>query len=188
MRQIRDYSDPRCKAWCIHCGTPISATISNMDHVPTKSLLSRSIRGAGRAFDIGEGNLADGIDSENDVSSSNDYLPQVQICRRCNLSFSADETYLLCVLHAVMCGSLTPDETAHPEAARTLRSNGHIVAALRNRAHAQPSLFGEQDQFTLFPDLERIKRVVIKNARGHASHETGTAPDGETQSTYRSHP
>lgn len=186
MREIRDYSDSRNKAWCIHCGTPIAAVPANMDHVPSQCLLSRKVRDAGRIYDTSERKLRNEIDEEvdtGDMSQSEDYLPQVLICKRCNSSFSSDETYLLCVLHAVMSGSLEPNEGKFPEAAKVLRSNGHVVRALRPRMYDQLSLFDERPGFTLFPDMERVTRVIIKNARGHAFHEIATLLEGEPDYT-----
>jgi len=114
MREIEDFTDDRLKAWCIHCGVVIANIESNLDHVPTKSLLTKTLRERGSDYDRG-------------VGDELDYLPQVIVCRSCNSGFSPDENYLLCVLHAVMAGSLYPDPTKHPEAATVLRSNRHVV-------------------------------------------------------------
>lgn len=168
MREIEDFTDDRLKAWCIHCGTEIANIESNLDHVPTKSLLTKALRKRGANYDRG-------------VGDELDYLPQVVVCRRCNSSFSPDENYLLCVLHAVMAGSLYPDPQKHPEAATVLRSNRHVVRSLKRRPDGQLLLFEDLKPFTLYPDIEKIRRVVVKNARGHAYHEIGEplleAPD-----------
>ncbi|MDE0627305.1 MAG: hypothetical protein OXH99_12970 [Bryobacterales bacterium] len=160
MLFIEDYSDERLKAWCIHCGAALGSVKANRDHVPSKSLLSKALRRKGAEYDRGGGE-PDG------------YLPQVTVCRRCNSGFSPDENYLLCVLHAVLAGSLYPDPKTHPEAANVLRSNRHIVRGLRNPHGGQGFLFDDIQPFTLFPDLERVGRVVLKNARGHAYHDLG---------------
>lgn len=97
------------------------------------------------------------------------------ICRPCNASFSPDENYLLCVLHAVTAGSLYPDPAKHPEAATTLRSNRHVVRSLKRCPDGQLFLFDDLQPFTLYPDSDRVKRVIVKNARGHAYHEIGEA-------------
>ena len=160
MLFIEDYSDERQKAWCIHCGAVIANVNANLDHVPSKSLLSKALRQQGAKYDRGRGTPAD-------------YLPQVIICKRCNSGFSRDETYLLCVLHAVLAGSLYPDPNIHPEAANVLRSNRDIVRALKNATRCQMLLFDDIHPFTLYPDSDRVGRVVLKNARGHAYHELG---------------
>lgn len=168
MREIEDFTDDRLKAWCIHCGGAIADVESNRDHVPTKSLLTKALRERGAKYDGG-------------VGDELDYLPQVTVCRRCNSSFSPDENYLLCVLHAVMAGSLYPDPTKYPEAATILRSNRHVVRSLKNRPDGQLLLFDDLQPFTLFPDPDKVRRVIVKNARGHAYHEIGEplleAPD-----------
>lgn len=160
MRYIEDFTDERLKAWCIHCGGVIADIESNRDHVPTKSLLTKELRERGAEFDRGVGDeLA--------------YLPQVVVCQTCNSGFSADENYLLCVLHAVIAGSLYPDPAKHPEAASILRSNRHIVRSLKRRPDGQLLLFDDLQPFTLYPDTERVRSVIVKNARGHAYHEIG---------------
>lgn len=168
MREIEDFTDDRLKAWCIHCSAIIADVRSNRDHVPTKSFLTKALRERGAEYDRG-------------VGDDWDYLPQVFICQSCNSSFSPDENYLLCVLHAVMAGSLYPDPAKHPEAATILRSNRHVVRALKQKPDGQLSLFDDLLPFTLYPDMDKIRGVIVKNARGHAYHELGEplleAPD-----------
>ena len=160
MREVEDFTDDRLKTWCIHCGDVIANVQSNRDHVPSKSLLTKVLRERGAKYDRGVGN-------------DFDYLPQVLVCRRCNSSFSPDENYLLCVLHAVMAGSLYPDPAKHPEAATVLRSNRHVVRSLKSMPDGQLLLFDDLQPFTLFPDPDKVRRIVVKNARGHAYHEIG---------------
>lgn len=158
VREIEDFSDSRLKGWCIHCGDTLDASDSNRDHVPTKALLTKAIRQRGAAYDGG-------------ADDEFGYLPQVTVCRSCNSSFSADENYLLCVLHAVIAGSLYPDPSEHPEAATILRSNRHVVRSLKKGPDGKPLVFDDQRTFTLFPDINRVKNVIVKNARGHAYHD-----------------
>ena len=121
MLFIEDYSEERQNAWCIHYGAVIANVKANLDHVPSKSLLSKALRQQGAKYDQGLG-------------EPDSYLPQVVICERCNSGFSRDETYLLCVLHALHAGSLYPDPKTHPEAANVLRSNRDIVRGLKVRS------------------------------------------------------
>lgn len=160
MKEIKDYSDDRLKSWCIYCGGVIANLTSNLDHVPTKSLLTKALRERGAKYDSGAGDEFD-------------YLPQVTVCKGCNSSFSPDENYLLCVLHAVKAGSLYPNPEAHPEAHAILKSNRHVVRSLKKGPDGQLLQLEKSKPFTLFPDIERVKRVIVKNARGHAYHEIG---------------
>ena len=160
MQYVEDYSDQRQKAWCIHCGTAIADVDANRDHVPSKSLLSKRLRRLGAEYDRGGG-------------EADAYLPQVLICKECNSGFARDESYLLCVLHAVLAGSLYPDAATHPEAANVLRSNRDVVRSLKCGSGGEMHLFDCLDPFTLYPDADRVARVVLKNARGHAYHEIG---------------
>jgi len=75
------------------------------------------------------------------------------------------------VLHAVIAGSLYPDPTKHPEAATILRSNRHVVRSLKTGPDGQLLSFDDQRPFTLFPDVNRVRNVIVKNARGHAYHD-----------------
>ena len=158
MLFVEDYSDERQKAWCIHCGAVLANVEANRDHVPSKSLLSKALRQQGAKHD-------------RDRVEPGGYLPQVDVCKRCNSGFSRDESYLLCVMHAVLAGSLYPDPETHPEAANLLRSNRDIVRSLKNASGGE--MFEDTHRFTLYPDRERVRRVVLKNARGHAYHELG---------------
>ena len=160
MQYIEDYSDSRQKVWCIHCGAVLRDLDANRDHVPTKSLLSKELRRRGAKYDGGGGEL-------------DAYLAQVVVCRECNSGFAADESYLVCVLHAVRAGSLYPDSARHPEAANVLRSNRDVVRSLKYEPGGQELLFDGLEPFTLYPDSDRVARVVLKNARGHAYHEIG---------------
>jgi hypothetical protein len=160
MREIEDFSDDRFKSWCIHCGAWIAEVESNRDHVPTKSLLTKDMRKLGANYDKGAG-------------GEFDYLPQVTVCRACNAGFAADENYLLCVLHAVKAGSLYPDPNKYPEAATILRSNRQVVRSLMADPDGQLFLFKSLKPFTVYPDTQKVRRIILKNARGHAYHELG---------------
>lgn len=160
MEYIEDFSDERLKSWCIQCGRPAHEVELTRDHVPSKSLLSKKVVQAGAEFDRGKGEPAD-------------YLPQVAICKPCNSGFARDESYLKCILHAVLAGSLRPHPNQHPEAAKYLRSNRHFVRELEADPRNQPGLFADTEPFALHPDTTRIERVAVKNARGHAYHEIG---------------
>jgi hypothetical protein len=158
MRFFEDYSDERLRAWCIHCGAVIENVPANNDHVPSKCLLSKEFRANGAKFDRG-------------IGDADAYLPQILICKKCNADFSRDESYMLCVLHAVQAGTLYPDPAKFPDAAQVLRSNRDVVRSLKNDSFGQMPLFDDLQPFTIYPDADRIRRVIVKNAKGHAYHE-----------------
>ena len=70
-------------------------------------------------------------------------------------------------------GWLAPDPATYPEATNILRSNRDVVRSLRRGPGGQMLLFDGLDRFTLYPDVDRVARVVLKNARGHAYHKCG---------------
>lgn len=95
------------------------------------------------------------------------HLPVVAICKECNSSFSLDEQYLVAFLSCVLTGSTDPEKQANASAQRALTKSAALRASIeRSRTeYATRTLWA--------PDLDRIKRVVLKNARGHAYFEYG---------------
>lgn len=94
-------------------------------------------------------------------------LPIVQVCRSCNGSFSEDEEYVAAFLGVVLAGNVDPLQQVLPAAERILRHSPRIaerISAART----------ERDGILLWrPEAERVHRVVVKNARGHALYELG---------------
>ena len=145
MKQFSDYSDTRNKGGCTHCGARLDPEQASRDHVPSKTLLDRPLP---------------------------DNLPVLPTCRSCNASFAKDEEYLSVFLAAVITGSveLNPNRFASAAASinhsRSLR--GRIARAQRNRV----STTGEHEVLWE-PEIERVLRVILKNARGHLLYELG---------------
>ena len=145
MESIEEFVDERNKGWCIHCGGSIAALDTNSDHVPSKSLLRKPHPA---------------------------YLPQVQVCMDCNSGFSRDEEYLALFLQCVLVGSTDPDRHGDPKVIRALERN----PKLRARIEASRTEYGTADgeRRTVWkPEVERINRIILKNARGHAFYEYG---------------
>ena len=82
MKQIKDYSDIRSKAWCIHCTGNFPALKATRDHIPSKCLLLEPL-------------------------PTN--LPVIAICETCNGSYSLDEEYMMVFLEVVLTGTTNPD-------------------------------------------------------------------------------
>jgi hypothetical protein len=145
MEHITEFVDERQKSWCIHCTRPLVTVETNRDHVPTKSLLHKPY-------------------PRN--------LPVVEVCMECNNGFSSDEQYFVAFLSAVMTGSTDPDSQYHPGAARLFKTKPLLRSRIEKSAQDLLPLHGER--VTVWePERERVERVVLKNARGHAFFEYG---------------
>ena len=97
-------------------------------------------------------------------------LPVVRICKSCNAGFAPDEEYLAAFLGAVVSGSTDPDRQVAPTAAAILRGNARLRREIDGARRDYVMLGGAIRQIWT-PVQERVDRVVIKNARGHAFFE-----------------
>ncbi len=145
MRRIEEFVDERQKSWCIHCTRPLAGLETNDDHVPSKSLL---------------------------VKPRPHNLPVVTICRECNTSFSLDEQYTVAFLSCVLAGSTDPEKQPNPSAARALADSAALRARIE-QSRTEYVTMGGETRLVWQPDMDRIQRVVLKNARGHAYFEYG---------------
>lgn len=145
MFQIDDFSDSRNKAWCIHCSKTLNGLSYSRDHAPTKSLL---------------------------VEPHPEHLPQVLVCRECNSGFSRDEEYFVAFLSAVRSGTADTAGQTHPTASRILARNEPLRRRIE-RSRREYTTVGGDLRSVWTPESERIKRVVLTNARGHVMHELG---------------
>lgn len=92
-------------------------------------------------------------------------LPVVDACTPCNRGFSQDEEYLACLIESVLSGSTDPSQIKRPSIARTFRRS----IALRARIENARSEKDGQIQFAA--ETDRVSRVMLKLARGHAAFE-----------------
>lgn len=145
MERIEDFVDDREKSWRIHCARSLTGLVTNQDHVPTKGLLAKP---------------------------RPHHLPVVTICRECNGGFSRDEQYAVTFLSCVLSGSTEPERQMNPSAARALARSAPLRALLE-RARVEFKTQAGETQMVWRPDTDRINRVVLKNARGHAYFELG---------------
>lgn len=151
MDHLNDFVDQRHKTWCIHCGSGITSLRTNKDHVPSKSLLDKPYPPE---------------------------LPTVEICLDCNNSFAKDEEYLAAFIGAVLSGSTDPSRQKTTAGARILQNNPALRKRIEARRTIASTLFGEQIT-TWYPEIQRIKNVLVKNARGHIYFELGQPAFGE---------
>lgn len=145
MKEVDDFSDDRQKAWCIHCSGSLAGLETDEDHVPTKSLLAKP---------------------------RPHHLPVVIICRECNNGFSLDEQYAVAFLSSVLSGSSDPEAQKNASARRALAASPALRAMIDQSRTEYRTHSGEM-KLVWQPDIARIERVILKNARGHAYFEFG---------------
>lgn len=145
MEEVEDFSDDRQKTWCIHCSRSLSSLETNEDHVPTKSLLAKP---------------------------RPHHLPVVIICRECNNGLSRDEQYAMAFLSCVLSGSSDPEAQRNPSARRALAASPALRAMI-DQSRTEYTTHGGDKRLVWQPDMARIERVILKNARGHAYFEFG---------------
>ena len=145
MRQLNDFSDDRLKGACIHCGASLGDGRTSREHVPTRSLLDKP-------YPMN--------------------LPTFDVHPECNADFSLDEEYLVAFLASVLSGSTKSDRIQFPTVARALERSVPLRKQIDQSKCGQGSLWGSPEiQWT--PEMERVSRVIVKNARGHAFYELG---------------
>ena len=89
----------------------------------------------------------------------------VYACKNCNASFSLDEEYLACLVSCALAGSTDPDLVQRETVRTILRKRPRL------RARLSASRIQNADGTVFVAERERINKVVIKLARGHAAFE-----------------
>lgn len=92
-------------------------------------------------------------------------LPVVPSCRACNEETSADEEYVACLIECAVAGSTLAEEVRRPKIAQLLQEKPALAARLRS---AQS---GPREARSILPEAHRVRRVVMKLARGHSLFE-----------------
>lgn len=93
-------------------------------------------------------------------------LPVVPACAECNQSFSLDEQYLACFIECVICGTADPSGVKRTNVRRILRAKPQLASKVLDALSSN-----EQGQKTWRPDMDRVRNVVTKLARGHLDYE-----------------
>ena len=145
MDYIEDFVDERKKWGCIQCGVSIADVDTSKDHVPSKCLLLEPF-------------------PEN--------LPAVETCVACNSGFASDEEYLFLFLNCVLSGSSKPDSQTNTRVGRALRRHKKLRARIESSREVHQTVGGDV-RIIWEPESDRVERVIIKNARGHAFYEHG---------------
>lgn len=147
MKQIYHLSDQISGMDCIPCAETNHSGRYSRDHIPSKALLNPPY-------------------PEN--------LMGVGMCQECNSGFSKDEEYFAAFLASVISGSTEPDSLRFPTASRTLARNRRLRSRIDAARHVDTNSTGGA-VVSWIPELERIERVIVKNARGHLLYELGQA-------------
>lgn len=93
-------------------------------------------------------------------------LPVVPACQACNQSFASDEEYLACFLECVLQGSAVPNALNRPKVRDALSHSPRLAAQLAGAATT-----GSDYGLVWTPERQRVEKVLVKLARGHAAHE-----------------
>lgn len=145
MQAIEEFVDERQKSWCIHCGAWLTRVTTNEDHIPSKSLLNRP---------------------------RPHHLPVVTVCSQCNSGFSKDEQYFVAFIQSVLVGSTDPMRHTNASAVRALTASRKLRERIE-RSKTEYRTLGGETRVVWKPETERVNRVIVKNARGHAYFEFG---------------
>lgn len=93
-------------------------------------------------------------------------LPVVDACGACNNQFSLDEQYVACFVEVVLSGTINFSAIGRAKVKRILEENAALASRIRvsQRTDGEGNLFWE-------PEIDRVRRVALKLARGHAAYE-----------------
>ena len=93
-------------------------------------------------------------------------LPVADACSSCNAAFSLDEQYLACMIECVMSGSAEPSSLQRTKIKRIL----HEVPTLQRRIK-ESQRKDSAGNLTWHAEVDRIRKIILKLARGHAAYE-----------------
>lgn len=103
----------------------------------------------------------------------------VPACDPCNNGFSVDEIYLACFLECVLSGSAEPSVLRRPKIQRAFNYNpalAALISAARQEDAEGNLLWGVEP--------ERIRRVILKLARGHTTYESAELQLNEPEAVF----
>ncbi len=108
------------------------------------------------------------------VNRKSRQLPVVDVCPDCNNQFAKDEEYCSVLLASVVSGSTDLDPNRFPSASRAIARSPRLRERI-GRSRKEHSPDSENPGIVWVPELDRVQRVLTKNARGHVLFETGQA-------------
>jgi len=92
-------------------------------------------------------------------------LPVVPACEKCNKGFSKDEEYFACLIECILRG------TTNPEKLERKKVKGILKRSPKLRARLAEAMEIHEEQTFFRTEEERVKNVILKLARGHATYE-----------------
>lgn len=92
-------------------------------------------------------------------------LPLVSSCFDCNNHSSIDEEYTACLIERILSGSVEPCEIGREKIKRIIAEKPALASRL-----ARAKQITEQG-IIFNAEIDRVHRVILKLARGHASYE-----------------
>lgn len=103
-------------------------------------------------------------------------LPVVQACEACNNGFSTDEQYLACLLECVLCGTVDPASVCCDKIKRVLSENASLASRIAASCSAD-----EIGNLLWEAEVDRVRNVILKLARGHVAYEYSEPQLGEPE-------
>lgn len=107
-------------------------------------------------------------------------LPVVNACSSCNAGFSLDEEYLACFLECAVCDSVDPEFLQRKKIKRTLLRNTRLAARI-----AKSKGRDDAGQLVWQPEMDRVYKIIVKLARGHAAYELYPLLDEPSRVDFR---
>jgi hypothetical protein len=92
-------------------------------------------------------------------------LPVVPCCDKCNQGFSLDEEYVACLLECVLCGTTEVQKLQRGKIKRILKDKESL------RQKIFKSIVEANGQMSFNVEINRLEKVIIKLAKGHAKYE-----------------
>jgi len=93
-------------------------------------------------------------------------LPVVDACNACNASFSLDEQYVACFIEAVVSGTAESARVKREKVRRLLGENTKLSSRIRASQGTDAA-----GNLVWQPEVDRVRRILVKLARGHVAHE-----------------
>ena len=128
---------------CVHCGTKLEETNTTQEHIPSKCFL---------------------------VKPYPEELMTMAACHECNSGFSHDEEYFVALLSAVLAGSTDPNKQKSAGVASLFKRRRGLRERIEKARIEAKTLF-EETEITYVPELVRVNRVIVKNARCHTVYD-----------------